>query len=386
MDFMLSEDHQMVKDMAREFAEEVLAPQAAELERTRAFPQATLKKMAELGLLTPPIPEEYGGPGLDTLSYALIGEQIARACGSTATILGAHCSLCCMPILLFGTDEQKKKYLPQLTSGDKIGAFGLTEPSAGSDAAGIRTKAEPDGDFYVINGHKQWITNGHYAGIFILMATTNPKAGLRGITGFIVDRDTPGFTTGKIEETMGIRGTVQTELHFENVRVPKENILGGERGLGKGFLMAMKTLDSGRIGVAAASIGIAQAALEAAVKYSKERVQFEKALKDFQAIQFMIADMATELQAARLMTYYAAWTKDANHGKCTLEAAQAKLYASEVVGRVTDLALQIHGGYGYTKDFPLERYYRDARIKRIYEGTNEIQRMVIAHEVLRKMG
>jgi len=376
MDFALSEDHQMIRDMAREFADEVLAPQAAELEKTREFPEETLKKMAELGLLTPPVPEEYGGPGLDTLAYAIIGEEVARGCGSTATILGAHCSLCCMPILTFGTDEQKRKYLPQLTSAEKIGAFGLTEPSAGSDAAGIRTKAVKDGDYYVINGHKQWITNGHYAGIFVILANTNPKAGLRGITAFILDRDTPGFSTGKIEETMGIRGSAQTELHFEDVRLHKDQILGGERGLGRGFLMAMRVLDSGRIGVAAASVGIAQAALEAAVKYSKEREQFGSALKGFQAIQFMIADMSTELRAARLMTHYAAWAKD-NNPKCTLEAAQAKLYASEVVGRVTDLALQIH--------FPLERYYRDARIKRIYEGTNEIQRMVIAHEVLRRI-
>ncbi|MEP0813212.1 MAG: acyl-CoA dehydrogenase [bacterium] len=385
MDFALSEEHEMIRQMAREFAEEVLAPAAAQLEQTREFPKENLKKMAELGLLTPPIPEEYGGPGLDTISYAIIGEEVARACGSTATIMGAHCSLCSMPILMFGTEEQKKHYLPQLCSAEKIGAFGLTEPSAGSDAAGIRTRAVKDGSDYVLNGHKQWITNGHYADVFIIMATTNPEAGLRGITPFLLERGAPGFTTGKIEETMGIRGTVQTELHFENVRIPETDILGGPKSVGRGFLMAMKTLDSGRIGVGAASVGIAQAALEAAVKYSKEREQFGSKLKDFQAIQWMIADMATELQAARLMVYYAAWAKDAHHGKCTLEAAQAKLYASEVCGKVTDLALQIHGGYGYTKDFPLERYYRDARIKRIYEGTNEIQRMVIAHEVLRKM-
>jgi len=383
MNFGLTEEQQLIEKTARRFADEYLAPHAVELETTREFPWENVRMMAKLGMLCPPIPAEYGGGGLDTVSYAVIGEEVARACASTATILGAHCSLCAVPFYTYGTDEQKREYLPKLCSGEMIGAFALTEPQAGSDAANMQTMAVREGDYFVINGAKQWITNGKYAGVVILLAQTNKDLGLRGITPFIIDDGIPGFTKGKVEETLGIRGTTQTELHFENVKIHKDKLLGGEKSIGRGFAYAMATLDGGRIGVASASVGIAQAALEAAVKYSKEREQFGKKISEFQAIQWMIADMSTEITAARLLTRYAAWLKD-TVGRCSLEAAQAKLYASEAAGRATDMALQIHGGYGYSKDYPLERYYRDARIKRIYEGTNEIQKMVISREVLKK--
>jgi len=343
-----------------------------------------VRKLAELGFLAPIVPKQYGGAELDTISYTIIGEEVARGCASHATILGAHCSLCCAPILSFGTEEQKNKYLPKLARGEWIGAFSLTEPQAGSDASNIRTIAEKKNGYYVINGQKQWCTNGAEASVIILFASTNPEAGLRGITPFIIEKEnTKGLRTGKIEDTLGIRGTHQTELYFENAEVPEDNILGGEKNIGRGFQVAMKTLDGGRIGMASASLGIAQAALETAVKYANQREQFGKKISEFQAIQWMIADMATELEAARQLTYYAAWLKDTGKPH-TCEAAMAKMFASEVCWRICDKALQIHGGYGYSKEYPLERYLRDARIKRIYEGTNEIQRLVISREILRR--
>ena len=383
MDFELTDEQKMVRDSIRKFAEAELMPVCAELDKTRDFPWDTVKKMAELGFLAPPLPADYGGGGLDQVSYAIIGEEVARGCASHATILGAHCSLCVMPIHDFGTDEQKQKYLPKLASGEWMGAFSLTEPDAGSDASNLQTIAKKDGEDYIINGQKQWCTNGAEAYVVILFANTNPEAGLRGITPFIIEDGVEGFSKGHIEDTMGIRGSHQTELYFKDVRVHESQILGGPGNVGKGFKIAMMVLDGGRVGMASASVGIAQAALEAAVRYSKEREQFGKKIGEFQAIQWMLADSAAELEAARMLTYYAAWMKDT--GKpVTGTAAMAKMFASEVCGRVCDRALQIHGGYGYSREYPLERFVRDARIKRIYEGTNEIQRMVIAREVLHK--
>ncbi|OPX22727.1 MAG: acyl-CoA dehydrogenase [Planctomycetales bacterium 4484_113] len=383
MDFELTDEQKMVRDTIRKFAETELMPVCAELDNTREFPWDTIKKMAELGFLAPPLPTEYGGGGLDHVAYAIVGEEVARGCASHATILGAHCSLCVMGIHDFGTDEQKQKYLPKLASGEWLGAYSLTEPGAGSDASNLQTIAKKEGEYYIINGQKQWCTNGAEAKVVILFANTNPEAGLRGITPFIIEDGVEGFTKGHIEDTMGIRGSHQTELHFKDVRVHESQILGGEKSIGRGFKIAMIILDNGRIGMAAASVGIAQAALEAAVKYAKEREQFGKKIAEFQAIQWMLADSAAEIEAARRLTYYAAWMKSTGQ-RVTGEAAMAKMFASEVCGRVCDRALQIHGGYGYSREYPLERLVRDARIKRIYEGTNEIQRLVISRDVLRK--
>lgn len=383
MNFELTEEQQLIRETVRKFADEELAPEAKKLDVSREFPWETVRKMGELGLLAPIIPKEYGGGGLDNISYAIIGEEVARGSASHATIMGAHCSLCCWLIYNFGTEAQKQKYLPKLSKGEWIGAFSLTEPQAGSDASNIQTVAVKKDGYYEITGRKQWCTNGAEASVIILFATTNPEAGLRGITPFIIERGIEGLTIGRIEDTLGIRGSHQTELYFDKAKVPAENILGGEANIGKGFRLAMVALDGGRIGMASASVGIAQAALEVAVKYANEREQFGKKIAEFQAIQWMIADMATELEAARRLTYYAAWLKDVGKPH-TCEAAMAKMFASEVCWRVCDKALQIHGGYGYSKEYPLERYLRDARIKRIYEGTNEIQRLVISREILRR--
>jgi alkylation response protein AidB-like acyl-CoA dehydrogenase len=383
MNFEFTEEQLMVRDAIRKFAETELEPLAAELDKTREFPWDTVRKLGELGFLGAPVPEEYGGGGMDSISYLIIGMEVARCCASHATILGAHCSLAVLSILQFGTEEQKQKYLPKMCSGEWMGAFSLTEPNAGSDASNLQTMAVKDGEHFVINGQKQWCTNGAEASVIVLFANTNPDAGLRGITPFIIEKEMEGFKAGHIEDTMGIRGSHQTDMHFENCRVHESQILGGEGSIGKGFKIAMTILDNGRIGMAGASIGIAQAALEAAVKYANQREQFGQKISHFQAIQWMVADMATEIEAAKNLTYYAAWLKGEGK-KVTAEAAMAKMFASEVAGRVTDMALQIHGGYGYSKEYPLERFVRDARIKRIYEGTNEIQRLVISREILRK--
>jgi len=382
MNFEFTEEQLMVRDSIRKFAEAELLPLGPELDRTREFPWETVRKMGELGFMAPPVPEEYGGGGMDSISYLIIGMEVARCEASHATILGAHCSLAVLSILDFATEEQKKKYLPKMCSGEWLGAFSLTEPDAGSDASNLQTIAVKDGDYYTINGQKQWCTNGAEASVIVLFANTNPEAGLRGITPFIIEKEMEGFKAGHIEDTMGIRGSHQTDMHFENCRVHKDQILGGEANIGKGFKIAMTILDNGRVGMAGASIGIAQAALEAAVKYANQREQFGQKIAQFQAIQWMIADMATEIEAAKQLTYYASWLKGEGK-KVTAEAAMAKMFASEVAGRVTDMALQIHGGYGYSKEYPLERLVRDARIKRIYEGTNEIQRLVISREILR---
>jgi len=383
MDFTLTEEQQMVRDMVREFADEWLAPRAYDMDQNRRIPVEHVDKLKELGLIAPIIPEEYGGPGMDYVSYAIISEEVGRVDASMATTIGAHCSLCSSPILLFGTEEQKQEWLPQLATGEKIGCFGLTEPMAGSDAAGIKTTAEPNGDGYVINGAKQWITNGSFADVIVLLASTNPAKGLMGITPFIVPFDTPGLAVEGVEDTMGIRGSQQAVITFKDMKVPADWVLGGKRGVGKGFHYAMKTLDAGRIGVGAMSTGIAQGAMEKAIEFVKTREQFGKTIKEFQGLQWYLAEMLTEVYAMRNMVLRVASEKDAGKDVAT-QAAMVKLFCTETAQRVVDKALQLHGGYGYCKEYDVERYYRDIRITRIYEGTNEIQKNIIARDVLKK--
>jgi len=383
MDLKLAEEQEMVRKMARDFAQKEVAPIAAEMDEKGEVPFENIKKMGQLGLLGLTAPEEYGGGGADTVSYVVALEEIAKACASTAVVMAVQNSLVNYALARFGTEEQKRKFLVPLAQGEKIGAYALTEPEAGSDAAAIRTRAVRDGDEYVINGTKHFITNGGFADIVILYATVDPSKGYRGITAFIVEKGTPGFSTGKEENKMGIRATNTCELIFQDCRVPVANRLGDE---GQGFKIALSALDAGRIGIGAQAVGIAQAAYEAALEYAKTRVQFGQPIAQLQAIQWMLADMATRIEAARLLVYKAALAKDEAQktgARFSKEAAMAKLFASETAGFVTDCALQIHGGYGYMKDYPLERYYRDARITRIYEGTNEIQRLVIARSILR---
>ncbi len=387
MDFELTEEQQMIRKMVRDFAEKEIVPIAQETDKTGEFPWQTIRKMAPLGLLGLPIPEEYGGAGADNVSFAIALEEIARTCGSTALTLDAHTSLASEPIYLFGTEEQKRKYLVPLARGEKLGAFGLTEPEAGSDAGGTKTRAVLDGNEWVINGQKILITNGSIAGVVVITAVTDPEKGTRGISSFIVEKGTPGFRPGRDEEKMGLKGSVTSELFFEDCRVPKENLLGQE---GQGFKQFLIILDGGRIAIAAMALGLAQGAFEKAVAYSKERVQFGQPIANFQAIQWMIADMATEIDAARLLIYRAAWLKDkavstSKGVRFTREAAMAKLYASEAAERACYKAIQIHGGYGYTKEYDVERMYRDQRLCTIGEGTSEIQRLVIARQVLGKL-
>jgi butyryl-CoA dehydrogenase len=383
MDFKLTEEQQMVRDMVREFADEWLAPRAYDMDQNRRIPREHVEKLKELGLIAPIIPEEYGGPGMDYVSYAIISEEVGRVDAAMATTIGAHCSLCSSPILLFGTEEQKQEWLPKLASGEKIGCFGLTEPMAGSDAAGIKTTAEKDGDNYIINGAKQWITNGSFADVIVLLASTNPARGLMGITPFIVPFDTPGLAVEGVEDTMGIRGSQQAVITFKDMKVPESWILGGRKGMGKGFHYAMKTLDSGRIGVGAMATGIAQGAMEKAIEFVKTREQFGKTIKDFQGLQWYLAEMLTDVYAMRNMVYRVACDKDAGVDVAT-PAAMVKLFCTEAAQRVVDRAVQLHGGYGYCKEYDVERYYRDIRITRIYEGTNEIQKNIIARDVLKK--
>jgi len=378
MDFTFNEDQSAIIDAVKEFCDEDLAPKAQETDEAGRWPAENVRKLGELDLMGIPVPEEYGGLGMDFLTWSAVGEELSRACTTTGAVYGAHV-LCVYPIMLFGTEEQKKKYLTPLAKGERIGAFGLTEPGAGSDAGAVSTKAEKDGDHYILNGTKIFITNGGEAEIYVIIANVDPSKGTRGLTAFIVEKGTPGFEFGKNEKKMAYPSLPNRELVFTDCRVPKENILGRERG---GFLVAMRTLGVGRIGMAIGAVGLARAALDAAIPYSKQRVQFGKPISSFQAIQFMIADMATEIDAARLLTWRAAWLKD--QGKpFEREAAMAKLYASETVMRVTTKAVQIFGGYGYTKEFPVERYMREAKLFEIVEGTSEIQRLVIANQVLR---
>jgi alkylation response protein AidB-like acyl-CoA dehydrogenase len=378
MNFQLTEEQQMIRKMVRDFAEREIAPIAQETDKTGEFPWELIRKMASLGLLGLPIPEEYGGAGADYVSFAIALEEIARACGSTAITLDAHTSLACEPIYLFGTEEQKRKYLVPMARGEKLGAFGLTEPEAGSDAGATKTRAVLDGDEWVINGQKIFITNGSIADVVVITAVTDPEKGTRGISNFIVEKGMPGFRPGRDEEKMGLKGSITSELFFEDCRVPRENLLGKE---GEGLKQSLITLDGGRIAIGAMAVGLAQAAFEKAAAYSKERVQFGQPIANFQAIQWMIADMATEIEAARLLVYRAAWLKDQGV-RFTKEAAMAKLYASEVAERACYKALQIHGGYGYMREYDVERMYRDQRLCAIGEGTSEIQRLVIARQVL----
>ena len=374
----LDESQRMIRDMVREYAESTIEPRAAEIDQNQRFPTESFTEMAEMGLLGLPIPEEYGGGGADYISYAITIEELARVCASTALGVAAHTSLICLPISMFGNDVQKKKYLPDLASGQKIGAYGLTEPNAGSDAGGTQTTAVKQGDDYVLNGSKIFITNANYAQTFIATAVTEPGVGTRGISAFIFEKDTPGFSLGSKDEKLGMRGSDWGTLQFDNAKIPAENLIGEE---GQGFKYFMKTLDSGRISIGALAVGIAQGSLDKALKYAKEREQFGKSIAQFQAIQFMLSDIATEIEAARHLVYNAARLRMAGQS-FTKEASMAKLFASEVATRAANKAIQIHGGYGYTKDFPVERYLRDAKLCEIGEGTSEIQRIVIARNLL----
>lgn len=370
----MTKEQEMVRKMVREFAEKDVAPIAAQIDKEESYPEENVKRMGALGMMGMTVPREYGGAGADTVSYVIAIEEIARVCASTAIIMSVNNSLACYPLLTFGTEEQKKKYLMPLASGQKLGAFSLTEPNAGTDAAGLMTTAKLDADNYIINGSKFFVTNGSVADTIILFAMTDRAKGTRGISTFIIEKGFPGFSIGTVEEKLGIRGSKTAELVFEDCHVPKENLLGKE---GEGFKIAMATLDGGRIGVGAQATGIAQGAFEASLKYAKEREQFGRPIGKFQAIQWMLADMATRIDAARFLVYRAAQTKDLGK-RYSKEAAMAKLYASETAMWVTTKAIQIHGGYGYTKDYPVERFFRDAKITEIYEGTSEVQRMVIA--------
>jgi butyryl-CoA dehydrogenase len=379
MNFELTEDQLLIREMVREFAQTEVAPIAAEIDRDHRFPEELIPQMAKLNILGVPIPEEFGGAGADNVSYVIALEELARVCASTSIIVSGHTSLATWPIFEFGSTAQKEKYGTKLATGEILGAFALTEPGAGTDAAAGKTTAVLKGDEYVLNGSKIFITNGGYAGLYIVTAMTDPAAGTRGISAFLVEPDAPGFSVGEKEHKMGIKASSTTPLYFSDCRIPKDALLGAE---GKGFKIAMATLDGGRIGVAAQALGIAQGALDASIAYAKERVQFGKPLSALQAIQWMIADMATQIDAARLLVYRAAWNKD-NGLPYGTAAAMAKLFASETATHVADRAIQIHGGYGYTESYPVERAYRDAKVTELYEGTSEVQRMVIAGSLLR---
>jgi len=379
MDFSLTKQQEFVQQMVREFTINEVEPIAAEIDATERFPSETVEKMARYHMLGIPISTEFGGAGGDNLSYAIAVEELSKACGTTGVILSAHTSLCCGPLDMFGTEDQKKKYLIPLAKGEKLGAFGLTEPNAGTDASEQQTTATLEGDNYILNGSKIFITNAAVADTFIVFAMTDKSKGTKGITAFIVEKEFEGFSIGKIEDKLGIRASSTGELIFENCIVPKENMLGKE---GRGFGIAMKSLDGGRIGIAAQALGIAEGALEAAAKYMKERKQFGKPLSAFQGLQWMMAELDVKVEASKLLVYKAAWNKD-NGLSYSLEAARAKLYASETAMEVTTKAVQIFGGYGYTKEYPVERMMRDAKITEIYEGTSQVQKMVIAANLLK---
>jgi butyryl-CoA dehydrogenase len=374
MNFKLSEEHEMIRKMVRDFAKNEVAPTAAERDEEERFDREIFDQMAELGLTGIPWPEEYGGIGSDYLAYCIAVEELSRVCASTGVMLSAHTSLAGWPLFKFGSEEQKQKYLRPIAEGTKIGAYGLTEPGSGSDAGGMKTTARLEGDNYVLNGAKIFITNGGVADIYVVFALTDPSNKQKGATAFIIEKDFPGFSVGKKEKKLGIRSSPTTEIIFEDCKVPVENRLGDE---GEGFKIAMMTLDGGRNGIAAQAVGIAQGALDAAVDYAKERHQFGKPIAAQQGISFKLADMATNIEAARLLTYQAAWLESNKlpYGK---ESAMSKLFAGDTAMKVTTEAVQIFGGYGYTKDYPVERFMRDAKITQIYEGTQEIQRLVIS--------
>ena len=383
MNFTLSKEHEMARTLFREFAEKEVKPLAQEVDETEQFPKETVAKMAQCGFLGIPVPKEYGGQGCDPLAYAMCVEELSKVCGTTGVIVSAHTSLCCDPIQTYGTEEQKQKFLTPLAKGEKLGAFGLTEPGAGTDAQGQQTKAVLDGDEWVLNGTKIFITNGKEADIYVVIAVTGTveKRGKlqKEISAFIVEKGTPGFTFGTKEKKMGIRGSATYELIFTDCRIPKENLLGKK---GEGFKIAMHTLDGGRIGIAAQALGIAEGALERTIEYVKERKPFGRAIGQFQNTQFQLADMATKVQAAQMMVYRAAVAK-ATQKDYGFEAAMAKLYAAEVAMEVTTKAVQLHGGYGYIREYDVERMMRDAKITEIYEGTSEVQRMVISANLLK---
>ncbi|MFZ7804485.1 acyl-CoA dehydrogenase AcdA [Bacillus thuringiensis] len=374
MHFKLSEEHEMIRKMVRDFAKNEVAPTAAERDEEERFDRELFDQMAELGLTGIPWSEEYGGIGSDYLAYVIAIEELSRVCASTGVTLSAHTSLAGWPIFKFGTEEQKQKFLRPMAEGKKIGAYGLTEPGSGSDAGGMKTIAKRDGDHYILNGSKIFITNGGIADIYVVFALTDPESKQRGTSVFIVESDTPGFSVGKKESKLGIRSSPTTEIMFEDCRIPVENLLGEE---GQGFKVAMQTLDGGRNGIAAQAVGIAQGALDASVEYARERHQFGKPIAAQQGIGFKLADMATDVEAARLLTYQAAWLESEGlpYGK---ESAMSKVFAGDTAMKVTTEAVQVFGGYGYTKDYPVERYMRDAKITQIYEGTQEIQRLVIS--------
>jgi alkylation response protein AidB-like acyl-CoA dehydrogenase len=382
MAYQLNEEQKMIQAMVRDFAREVIMPTASERDQTKAFPKEHLKEMGELGLMGMNVPPEYNGAGVDTVSYSLALQEIAYACASTAVIMSVHNSVACGPIFLFGSDYLKESYLKSLASGEKLGSFALTEPGAGSDPVGQKARAVKDGDSYIINATKMFITSGKNSDITVVTAYTEMEKRHKGMSAFVVDKGTPGFSVGKEEDKMGLRASDTVELVFEDCRVPAENLLGQE---GDGFTIAMTSLDGGRIGIASQSLGIAQACLDAAVRYSKERIQFGRPISQFQGIRWTIADMATQIEAARLLTFNAAAMKDRGEN-FSAAASMAKLFASEMANKVAYQALQVHGGYGYIKEFPVERYYRDARVLTIYEGTSEIQRQVIAKHVIGRAG
>ena len=379
MSYNFTEEQLMIQSMVRDLARAEFAPKAMERDRTKEFPVDNLQKLGELGLMGMMVPPEYDGSGADTVSYVLALSEVAYACASTAVVMSVHNSIVCESILRNGNEDQKQRYLKRLATGEIIGAFALTEPNAGSDPVRQSTKAVFDGDSYILNGTKRFTTTGQNAGVIIVTAKTDEQARHKGISAFLVDQGTPGLTVGPLEDKMGLRASDTADLIFENCRIPAENLLGNE---GDGFLIAMTGLDGGRIGIAAQSLGVAQAAFDASVQYSREREQFGQAISKFQGLRWIVADMATEIEAARLMTLSAAAMKD-NGENYTLQASMAKLFASEMVNRVTAKAVQLHGGYGFTKEYAVERFYRDARVFTIYEGTSEIQRVVISNQIFK---
>ena len=381
MEFAFTEDQQQLRKSVREFAEGEIAPHVMEWDEASHFPIEILPKLAEMGLLGVIFPEEYGGAGLGYIEYALVIEELARVDGSVGLIVAAHNSLCSNHIFKFGTEAQKRKYLVPLASGKAIGAWSLTEPEAGSDAGGTRTTAVRNGKCWVLNGAKTFTTNGHYADYCVAMAVTDKSKGSHGISAFILEKDMPGFKPGKKENKLGMRASDTSEVTFSDCHVPQENLLGPE---GEGFTGSLKILDGGRISIAALALGMAEGALEAAIKYAKQRKQFGQTISDFQAVQFQLADMATQVEAARLLVYQAAWLADKSDARFTKESSMAKLFASEVAVRVANDCVQIHGGYGFIKDYPAEKYYRDVKLCTIGEGTSEIQRLVIARQLLGK--
>ena len=381
MEFNVPKTHELFRQMIREFVEKEVKPIAAEVDENERFPMETVEKMAKIGIMGIPIPKQYGGAGGDNLMYAMAVEELSKACGTTGVIVSAHTSLGTWPILKFGNEKQKQKYLPKMASGEWIGAFGLTEPNAGTDAAGQQTMAvqDPETGEWILNGAKIFITNAGYAHVYVVFAMTDKSKGLKGISAFIVESGTPGFSIGKKEMKLGIRGSATCELIFENCIIPKEKLLGDK---GKGFKIAMMTLDGGRIGIASQALGIAAGALDEAINYAKERKQFGRSLAQFQNTQFQIANLDVKVEAARLLVYKAAW-RESNNLPYSLDAARAKLFAAETAMEVTTKAVQIFGGYGYTREYPVERMMRDAKITEIYEGTSEVQRMVIAANIIK---